>query len=106
MHFPYKIIDLTHSLHEGIPTWDGGCGFRHDVALDYLNCSTDVKFRVHKIKMQAGIGTHMDAPAHCIPGALTIDELSFKNLVAPCVVIDISQVVHESYSLFVANILY
>ena len=25
--FPYKLIDLTHTLDRGIPTWNGGCGF-------------------------------------------------------------------------------
>ena len=29
MIFLYKLIDLTHSLHSTIPTWNGGCGFNH-----------------------------------------------------------------------------
>lgn len=27
------------------------------------------EFRVQQFKMHAGIRTHMDAPAHCIPGS-------------------------------------
>jgi len=97
MKFPYEIVDLTHTLHEGIPSWAGGCGFRHELKLDYGNCKTDVKFRVQQIKMHAGIGTHIDAPAHCVPGGMTVEQLSLQDLVAPCVVIDVSAAVHERY---------
>lgn len=31
----FLAVDLTHPLHEGIPTWSGGCGFRLEVKLDY-----------------------------------------------------------------------
>lgn len=47
--------------------------------------------------MSAGIGTHLDAPAHCIPGGMTIDQLAISQLVAPCVVIDVSADSHEYY---------
>ncbi|MBP6985195.1 MAG: cyclase family protein [Alphaproteobacteria bacterium] len=104
MNFPYKIVDLTHSLSHDIPTWDGGCGFEHILKVDYDDCTTDVKFRVQQLSMNAGIGTHMDAPAHCIPGGATIDQLDLQNLAAPCVVIDVSQNAHERYTVSVADI--
>jgi kynurenine formamidase len=95
--FPYNIIDLTHELGQDIPSWDGNCGFRHEVLLDYEDCTirnrtlrTEVQFRVQKLHMEAGIGTHIDAPAHCIPGGTTVEQLELKNLAAPAVVIDIS----------------
>lgn len=34
-NFPFRLIDLTHTLHSSIPNWEGGCGFKHDVATDY-----------------------------------------------------------------------
>ena len=68
MIFPYKVIDLTNSLDSNILTWNGGCGFNHDVHIDYSDCQGEDKFRVIKIKMQAVIGTHIDAPIHCIRG--------------------------------------
>jgi len=102
--FPYKIIDLTHSLEDSTPTWNGSCGFQHELKLDYDDCQGEVKFRVQKMTMHAGIGTHMDAPAHCISGALTIDKLSLNDLIAPCIVIDVSDRASESYSLSVSEI--
>jgi len=98
MIFPYKIIDLTHTISSKIPTWQGDCGFSHELIVDYAACTTPVKFRVQKINMYAGLGTHMDAPAHCIPGGRTIDELDLNELISPCVVIDVSAQAHERYS--------
>ncbi len=54
MTFPYKLIDLTHVLDSTIPTWNGGCGFNHDVHIDYSDCQGEDKFRVMKVKMHAG----------------------------------------------------
>src|SRR5438445_13889218 len=104
MTFPYTIIDLTHTLDENTPTWDGSCGFHHDIVLDYSDCATEVTFRVQKIEMNAGIGTHMDAPAHCIQNGATIDQLKLTDLLSPCVVIDVSEPSHERYSVSVLDI--
>lgn len=102
--FPYSIIDLTHTLAENIPTWDGSCGFKQTIKCDYTDCTTPVKFRVHQITMHSGIGTHIDAPVHCFPGMRTIDQLELNQLVAPCVVIDVSEKAHEAYSVSIADI--
>lgn len=97
MKLPYKSIDLTHTIFSDAPTWEGDCGFSHDIMLDYSSCATPVKFRVQKLNMVAGIGTHIDAPAHCTPGGRTIDELELDELIVPCVVIDVSRRANESY---------
>ncbi|WP_133135516.1 cyclase family protein [Legionella rowbothamii] len=97
MKFPYKIIDLTHVLENIMPAWDGGCGFNHDVQMDYSDCHGEDKFRVMKLSMDAGIGTHMDAPSHCITGGKCIDEFDVSDLCMPCMVIDVSSKAHEHY---------
>ena len=105
MTFPYKLIDLTHPLTEGTPSWDDSCGFKHTISLDYADCATEVKFRVQNINMPAGIGTHIDAPAHCDPQGKTIDAISLRECFAPCVVINISEKAHETYQFSVQDIL-
>lgn len=90
MTFPFTLLDLTHTLSPSTPSWNGSCGFSHSIKLDY-QVDAEVSFRVQQIKMHAGIGTHIDAPAHCIPGGLAIDALPLENLVAPCVCIDVSK---------------
>lgn len=98
MTFPYKLIDLTHTLDSAIPTWNNACGFHHKVHLDYSDCTGDDKFRVMKINMHAGIGTHMDAPSHCFPSGRCIHAFDVNELCMPCVVIDISTQMHAHYS--------
>lgn len=102
--FPYKIIDLTHTLAPNIPAWDIDCGFKHTTKLDYDDCDTEVKFRVQQIQMDAGIGTHIDAPAHCIQGGMTIDQIPLQMLGVPCAVIDVSEHMNERYRVSVADI--
>lgn len=95
--FPYTLIDLTHKLTSNIPTWSGACGFSHHVESDYESCAGVTQFRVMSFTMQAGIGTHIDAPSHCIPGGQSIHELDLNNLCMPCIIIDVCQKSHERY---------
>jgi kynurenine formamidase len=97
--FPYTMVDLTHTIDEKIPTWDGVHGFKKELTIDYAQCKTEVKFRAQKFTTVAGIGTHMDSPAHATPGGATIDEIPLESLIAPCVVIDVSAACDERYSL-------
>jgi kynurenine formamidase len=92
-----KVIDLTHTLSSEVPTWDGGCGFEMSLTLDYKDSTPPYLFKKHKLKMESGIGTHMDAPAHCVPGGKTIDQLEMKDLATDCVVIDVSDEANENY---------
>lgn len=105
MKFPYKIIDLTHTLEASIPSWNGRCGFEQTVKLNYdLNDKETLSFRVQQLKMHAGIGTHIDAPAHCSKGILTVDQLDLAKLIAPCVMIDRSSKADENYRLSLAEV--
>ncbi len=99
----FTLIDLTHPLSSSSPSWDGGCGFLHSLRGDYDPLSP-FKFRTYDITMQAGMGTHMDAPAHCIPGAKTLTDLDINDFLAPCLVIDVSRQAHERFSLSAADI--
>ncbi|MFX0209607.1 MAG: cyclase family protein [Candidatus Hodarchaeota archaeon] len=102
---PYRIIDLTHTLNDKTPSWDKGCGFSHEIKLDYSDCNSNVKFRVQQIKMLAGIGTHIDAPAHCIPNGTTVEALSINDLIAPAYCINVSAKIDPEYKLSADEIL-
>ncbi len=93
------IIDLTHTIHAKIPTWDRSCGYQVTTMLDYDDCHGEFKFRSQSLTMQAGIGTHIDAPAHCVSGARDVSDLTVDELIRPCVVIDVSQKAHERYNI-------
>lgn len=93
----FKIIDLTHTLSSEIPTWDGSCGFELEVKTDYGDCTPPDIFRVQKITCNAGIGTHIDAPAHVILGGRTVENLGLEELITDCIVIDVSSEADENY---------
>lgn len=95
--FPFDVVDLTHALSPEIPGWDGACGFQLSLCLDYKDCKEPYVFRKHTMQTPTGVGTHMDAPAHCLSGGMTIESLDIKNLVTDCVVIKIDGA-DENYS--------
>lgn len=98
MRFPFQLIELTHTLDENSPAWDEGCGFSSSIESDYIDCTSEPRFRVQRLSMPAGMGTHMDAPAHCYPNGLCIDQLPLDYLASSCATIDVSQKAHELYS--------
>ena len=91
----FTFFDMTHPLNASTPNWDGHCGFIHKIKTDYGDCKTETKFSVHSIKMHAGIGTHMDAPAHCIASAIDISDIPISSLISPFRIIDVSDKAHE-----------
>ncbi len=101
----FKIIDLTHTLQSSVPHWGDDCGYRQTIGLDYDDCKSIVKFRVQKLKMYSGIGTHMDAPSHTVRDGTNIDELPIKDLIVACRVIDVSTKVTASYQLSLDDII-
>ena len=80
----YRLVDLTHSLHEGVPSWSGRCGFRLETRLDY-----DQGLRVQTVKSHAGVGTHIDAPSHFVRGGANVGDIELKNLFVPVCVLNL-----------------
>jgi kynurenine formamidase len=88
----YQLIDLTHLLVSDTPTWSGRCGFGLQTTQDYAQGC-----KVQQLTMHAGIGTHIDAPAHFIAGAATIEEISLQQLIVPLHVVDVSEKANADY---------
>lgn len=103
-NFPFQLIDLSQPISSSSPTWHGGCGFSHEIVTDYHDLDSEVKFRVQKFKLNAGIGTHMDAPAHCCSGAKTVEQFSLQELLFPCIVMDVSRQAKENYQISLEDI--
>lgn len=92
-----KIIDLTQSLSAEIASWDGDCGFNLAIETDYTDCSGPDVFRVNKITTRAGMGTHIDSPAHCFAGSNTVEKIGLETLVTDFVLIEIEENADEKY---------
>lgn len=96
----YKCIDLTHALTSNCPTWSGGCGFRSEIGADYDRGG----YRTQNLTMQAGIGTHMDAPSHFCQGGCSIAEIPLEQLIAPLCLVDISRHADADYQLSLGDL--
>jgi kynurenine formamidase len=76
----YTFIDLTHPVHQDIPTWDMACGYYIKTMRDYRHCPGDFKFRSQALDIRASAGTHIDSPAHCFEGGRDVSDCVLKNL--------------------------
>lgn len=81
----YTLVDLTHTIHEGIPTWTGEKGFSVQQVMDYSEGA-----KVYHYECVAGIGTHMDAPSHFFPGGKTVATIELKDLLVKGYRLDVS----------------
>lgn len=97
MKQPYKVIDLTHAISDSVPAWDGKPVFELTTLVDYKDCVPPNLFRIQKLTTGMSVGTHLDSPAHVIPGGRTIDQLTPEELITDCVVIDVSAEADEHY---------
>ena len=86
------LYDVTVTLRPGMPTWDGEPG----PALRPLKqLSVDGEpAQVSLITLGSHCGTHIDAPAHFIPGGAGIDQLPLDALVGACRVIEVDPIAH------------
>ena len=73
------VIDLTHTIREDMPVYPGTEQPRLTTACTVSQCG----YRETLLHMYSHTGTHMDAPAHMIDGALTLDGLRRGPLRGP-----------------------
>lgn len=81
------ILDLTYTATPDFPLFPGTPPFTIEVANTYV----DHGYFSNNLTHNEHTATHMDAPAHFFEGAATADLIPVQQLVAPLVVIDISE---------------
>jgi kynurenine formamidase len=81
-----KMVDLSHALYEGFPTFSGDKWFTVE---NIVNFKKD-KVNLNRWTLMEHTGTHMDAPLHFSADGMTADMLPLSDLVVPAAVINIS----------------
>jgi arylformamidase len=81
-----KIIDVTHTISPRMPVYPGT---EPPVFVDGCTIDDD-GFVEKKMTMYSHTGTHMDAPAHIIKGANTLDELSADHFFGKALVLNLA----------------
>lgn len=84
-----RIIDLTKPLDDSVAIYSS-CGYS-DPRFECIEWSSVLShgFRVSRLSLGTQTGTHMDAPAHFLDGAPTLDALSPEDLVGIYFLIDL-----------------
>ena len=83
-----KTIDLSHSIHEGMPFFPGTEPPR---IIDSYTIAGN-GFAEKGLRLLSHTGTHVDAPCHLLKGAPTLDELGIGHFYGPGWVLDVSHV--------------
>jgi len=78
-----KLHDVTRPLSARSPVYPG------DVVPSFDQEERD-GYLITGLRMSSHSGTHIDSPAHFLPGGSTIDGLPLENLIGKCRVIDLS----------------
>jgi arylformamidase len=81
-----NIIDLSHTISPGMPVYPGDDPpvFTNRAAID------EDGFAEKGITLGSHVGTHIDAPAHIIPYAPTLDRMPIDRFVGKSSVIDLT----------------
>lgn len=101
-------VDLTHAFAPGIPHWSGFDDETRTTTYAYAPGigTKGHGFLAHTYTLPGQWGTHVDPPAHFIPGARALDDISVQDMVLPLVVLDVSaKVVSDSdYQVTLADV--
>ena len=81
-----RIVDFTHIIEPTMPVYPG----TEPPHLTAANTYEKDGFRETLLEIYSHTGTHMDAPAHIIPGRPTLDTLPTERFVGKALVIDCS----------------
>ena len=80
------LIDISVSLHEGLPVWPGSHGVHISSLLDMQQGD---EANVTRLDIDIHSGTHIDAPRHFLPDGKTTDAIPLDVLVGLCQVVDL-----------------
>ena len=80
-----RVIDLTHTIAPGMPFYPGT-----EPPVFSRPCTLETHgFVEQKITLYSHTGTHMDAPAHILAGAPTLDRMDAGSFVGSAAVLDL-----------------
>jgi kynurenine formamidase len=90
-----KIIDLTHNFDDKTIYWPNAKPFQWEKE-SWGKSAGGYWYTAARYAASEHGGTHLDAPVHFGEGKMTADEIPLSRLVAPAVVIDISEACEEN----------
>src|SRR3989338_8773442 len=86
-NFIMKIINISLPLNNDTPVYPGNV----PLSVSIHHAMPEYATQLSSITMGSHTGTHIDAPAHAVPGAPALDKIPLEHFVGPCRVLDFSQ---------------
>lgn len=80
-----SLIDLSHSLHPNIPSWEP-----HKI-LSIEEKETFSIYSKHVYTLDGGLSTHIDSPLHFFKSGFDVSKIEIKKLFVRLILIDISE---------------
>jgi kynurenine formamidase len=83
-----RVVDMAYALSDKLPTWPGD-----EHAFEAKTVATPAKdgYFARSVWMLEHFGTHMDAPAHFVPGKASLDQIPVAHFFGPAAVIDVRE---------------
>jgi kynurenine formamidase len=101
-----NVVDLTYAFDKNTLYWPNSPGGFELKQLSFGKTSGGYFYSSNSFCAPEHGGTHLDAPIHFSQGALTVDQIPIRQLIAPAAVIDISAkaATDPDYRLTVADV--
>lgn len=87
----YRIVDLSHSYGEDTLYWPTSPTAFEKETLAYGDSGAGYFYSAYSVCTPEHGGTHIDAPVHFADGGISTEQIPLENLIAPAVVIDVTQ---------------
>ncbi len=87
----YKLVDLGHSYGEDTLYWPTAPSRFEKTVISFGETESGGFYSAFSICTPEHGGTHLDAPMHFARDGLPTDRIPLENLVAPAIVIDVSE---------------
>ncbi len=87
----YELVDLTHPFNDETIYWPSPPAEFHLEQLAYGMTEQGYFYVAHSFAAPEHGGTHLDAPIHFGAGKHTTEEIPLAQLIAPAVVIDVTE---------------
>jgi arylformamidase len=77
------IYDISLSISANLPTWPGDPGLKLE---QYESIDKGALYNATHMSSSVHLGTHVDAPRHCLKHGSTVEHLPLEILTGPCYV--------------------
>ncbi len=84
-------IDLTRPLNAATPLYVGADYRDPPLEVEHWCSVAEQGFRVSRLALGTQTGTHIDAPAHFVEGAATLEALPVEALLGPYLLLDVGE---------------